>query len=137
MGTPWNEKFNGKLGFSYTLKTDYTHTGFTYKIILTTKGLGKEGFVLKSLETALKGYVKDEKHSNDDVLILQSKFQLIVGMQQKGMVIVAIYPVTPENLKMVDLNYGDGTEADSTSVATDTVGHNSIEHWAKIEYTAD
>ena len=111
-----------------TLKTDYTHTGFTNKIILTTKGLGKEGFVLKSLETALKGYVKDEKHSNDDVLILQSKFQLIVGMQQKGMVIVAIYPVTPENLKMVDLNYGDGTEADSTSVATDTVGHNSIEH---------
>ena len=128
LGTPWNEKFNGKLGFSYTLKTDYTHTGFTYKIILTTKGLGKEGFVLKSLETALKGYVKDEKHSNEDVLILQSKFQLIVGMQQKGMVIVAIYPVTPENLKMVDLNYGDGTEADSTSVATDTVGHNSIEH---------
>ena len=123
LGTPWNEKYNGKLGFSYTLKPGYEHTGFTYKIILTTNGLGKEGILLKSLETALKGYVKDEKHSNEDVLILQSKYQLIIGLKQKGLVIVAIYPVTSDNLKMVDLNYGDGTEADSTSVVTDTVAH--------------
>ena len=124
LGTPWSEKYKGNLGFSYALKPNYKHTGFTYRINLTKKGIGKEGLILKSLETALKGYTKDEKHSNDGVVILQSKFQLIVGMKQKGMVILAIYPLTPENLQMVDLNYGDGTESDSTLVSTDTVTSN-------------
>jgi hypothetical protein len=121
LGTPWAETYKGNLGFSYTLKPTYKHSGFTYRIILTTKGLGKEGLVLKSLETALIGYTKDVKHSNENVLILQSKFQLIVGLKQLGMIIVAIYPLTPENLQMVDENYGDGTANDSTTVATDTL----------------
>ena len=121
LGTPWNETYNGKLGFSYTLKPDYKHTGFTYRINLSSKGIGKELFVLKSLETALKGYIKDEKYSNENVLILKSKYQLLIGLTQKGMIIVAIYPLTPENLQMVDLNYGDGTASDSTIVDSDTI----------------
>jgi len=121
LGTPWNETYNGKLGFSYSLKPNYKHTGFTYRINLSTKGIGKELLVIKSLETALKGYVKDEKYSNENVLILKSNYQLLIGMTQKGMIIVAIYPLTPENLQMVDLNYGDGTVPDSTSVDSDTI----------------
>ena len=121
LGTPWTESYNGKLGFSYSLKPNYKHTGFTYRINLTTKGVGKELLVIKSFETALKGYVKDEKHSNENVLILKSKYQILVGLMQKGMIIVAIYPLTPENLEMVDLNYGDGTESDSTTVDLDTI----------------
>jgi hypothetical protein len=124
LGTPWNETYNGKLGFSYTLKPNYKHTGFTYRINLTSKGLGKEDLVLKSLEMAFKGYTKDEKHSNENVTILQSKSQLIVGLKQKGMIIVAIYPVTPENLQMVDFNYGNGANPDSTTVVPDTVKAN-------------
>jgi len=88
---------------------------------LTTKGVGKELLVIKSFETALKGYVKDEKHSNQNVLILKSKYQILVGLMQKGMIIIAIYPLTPENLQMVDLNYGDGSESDSTTVELDTI----------------
>ena len=121
LGTPWAETYKGNLGFSYALKPMYKHSGFTYRINLTTKGLGKEGAVLTSLETALKGYTKDIKHSNENVLILQSKFQLIIGLKQLGMIIVAIYPLTPENLQMVDENYGDGTANDSITVETDTV----------------
>ena len=121
LGTPWNETYKGNLGFSYALKPNYMHTGFSYRINLTNKGIGKEDLVLKSLETSLKGYVRDEKHSNENVTILLGKTQLIVGLKQKGMVIVAIYPLTPENLEMVDLNYGDGTAQDSTTVAEDTV----------------
>jgi len=123
LGTPWTETYNGKLGFSYTLKPNYKHTGFTYRINLSAKGIGKELLVLKSLETALKGYVKDEKYSNENVLILKSKYQLIIGLTQKGMIIIAIYPLTPENLQMVDLNYGDGTKSDSTIVDVDTIAH--------------
>jgi hypothetical protein len=121
LGTPWNEKYNGNLGFSYTLKPNYKHTGFSYRFNLSGKGIGKEDLILKSLETALNGYTKDQKHSNEDVIILQSKLQLIVGLKQKGMIIVAVYPVTPENLQMIDLNYGDGTESDSITVGSDTV----------------
>jgi len=121
LGTPWAETYKGNLGFSYALKPKYKHSGFTYRINLTSKGFGKEDIVLKSLETALIGYTKDEKHSNENVLILQSKFQLIVGLKQLGMIIVAIYPLTPENLQMVDENYGDGTANDSITVETDTV----------------
>jgi len=121
LGTPWAETYKGNLGFSYALKPMYKHSGFTYRINLTNKGLGKEGVVLTSLETALIGYAKDVKHSNENVLILQSKFQLIVGLKQLGMIIVAVYPLTPENLQMVDENYGDGTANDSITVETDTV----------------
>jgi len=121
LGTPWLETYKGNLGFSYALKPNYKHAGFSYRINLTTKGIGKEGLVLKEMETAFPGYVKDEKYSTEDVMILKSKFQLIVGLKQKGIVIIAIYPVTPENLQMIDLNYGDGTEPDSTIVASDTV----------------
>jgi len=121
LGTPWSETYNGKLGFSYKLKSKYLHSGFSYRINLTAKGLGKEEAVLKSLETALIGYAKDEKHSNENVTILQNKFQLLVCMKQKGMIIIAIYPVSPENLQMVDINYGDGSVADTTKVSTDSV----------------
>jgi len=124
LGTPWSESYNGKLGFSYLLKPRYKHTGFSYRINLTTKGFGKEDTVLKSLETTLKGYTIDMKHSNSDVTILQNKYQLLVCLKQKGMIIVAIYPVTPENLQMVDINYGDGTEPDSTLVNPDSVKTN-------------
>ncbi|MDP4240145.1 MAG: WG repeat-containing protein [Bacteroidota bacterium] len=120
LGTPWSEAYNGKMGFSYTLKPNYTHTGFSYRFMLTGKGAGNEGQVLRLLETALKGYSKDEKHSNADVTILQSRFQLLVGLKQKGMIIVAVYPLTPENLQMIDLNYGDGTGPDSTTLASDS-----------------
>ncbi len=121
LGIPWNEKYNGKLGFSYTLKPKYIHTGFSYRINLTSKGLGREDDVLKFLETALKGYQKDLNHSDENVTILENKFQLLVCLKQKGMIIVAIYPVTPENLQMVDLNYGNGTVSDSTLVTSDSV----------------
>jgi len=121
LGTPWNETYNGKLGFSYSLKDNYIHTGFSYRINLTGKGMGKEDVVLKSFDTALTGYTKDEKHSNENVTILQNKFQLIICLKQKGNVIVAIYPLTPENIQMVELNYGNGEEPDSTSLVSDTV----------------
>ena len=121
LGTPWLETYKGNLGFSYALKPNYKHAGFSYRINLTTKGLGKEDLVLKDLETAFKGYVKDEKYSTADVLILKGKVQLMVGLKQKGIVIVAVYPLTPENLQMIDLNYGDGTVQDSTTVVTDSV----------------
>jgi len=121
LGTPWAETYKGNLGFSYSMKPNYRHTGFTYRINLTAKGLGKEDAILKMLETALNGYVRDEKHSNANVLILQSKYQLIVGLKQLGMIILAIYPLTPENLQMVDENYGDGTANDSIPVASDTL----------------
>ena len=121
LGTPWSETYKGNLGFSYTLKPNYKLSGFSYRINLTGNGIGKEDLVLKSLETAFSGYTKDEKHSNEDVLILQDKVQLLVCLKQQGMIIVAVYPVTPDNLQMVDQNYGDGTAVDSTSVATDTV----------------
>ena len=121
LGNPWTEKYNGNLGFTYTLKPDYKHTGFTYRIKITGKSVGKEGGVLKLLETALTGYTKDVKHSNDNVCILQSKSQLIVGLKQAGTIIVAIYPASPENLQMVELNYGNGLESDSTAVSTDSV----------------
>lgn len=121
LGTPWSETYKGNMGFSYTLKPNYKHSGFSYRINLTAKGLGKEDLVLKSFETAFPGYAKDVKHSNKDVLVLQNKAQLLVCLKQTGMIIVAIYPVTPENLQMVDMNYGDGTSMDSTTVATDTV----------------
>jgi len=121
LGTPWTETYNGKLAYSYTLKRGFKFTGFTYRINITTKGLGKENLVIKSLETALKGYTKDEIHSNENVLILKSNFQLIVVLEQTGMIILAIYPLTAENLHMIDVNYGDGSEPDSTTVALDTI----------------
>jgi len=121
LGTPWAETYKGNLGFSYALKPNYKHSGFSYRINLTGKGVGKEDRILKSLETALSGYVKDSLHSNQDVTILKSKSQIIVGLKQNGIIIVAIYPETPENLQMVDENYGDGTESDSISVTSDTV----------------
>lgn len=121
LGTPWSETYNGKLGFSYTLKPNFKLVGFSYRINLSGKGLGKEDLVLKSLETAFSGYTKDTKHSNESVIILQSKYQLIICLMQKGMIIVAVYPVNPENLLMIDQNYGDGLVADSTAVVSDTV----------------
>lgn len=121
LGTPWSETYKGNLGFSYTLKPNYKHSGFSYRINLTAKGSGKEDLILKSLETAFPGYTKDIKHSNEDFLNLQGKTQLLVCLKQPGMIIVAIYPVTPENVQMIDQNYGDGTSEDSTAVATDTV----------------
>ena len=121
LGTPWTETYKGNLGFSYSMKPNYRHTGFTYRINLTAKGLGKEDVILKMLETALNGYTRDEKHSNANVLILQSKFQLIVGLKQLGMIILAVYPLTPENLQMVDENYGDGMANDSITVASDSL----------------
>jgi len=121
LGTPWNETYTGKLGFNYSLKPNYTHTGFSYRINLTGKGTGKEDIVLKSLETAITGYTKDEKHSNENVTVLQNKLQLIVCLKQKGNVVVAIYPETPENNQMVELNYGNGEATDSTLVVPDSV----------------
>lgn len=121
LGSPWSETYKGNLGFSYALKPNYKHTGFSFRINLTGKGIGKEDLVLKSFETTFAGYTKDVKHSNEDVLILQGKVQLLVCLKQPGMIIVAVYPVTPENLQMVDQNYGDGSAVDSTSVTGDTV----------------
>lgn len=120
LGTPWNEKYSGNLTFTYTLKPHYQHSGFSYRIKLTGKAIGKEDLILKTLETALKGYSKDTKHSNENVTILQSKKQLIIGLKQSGIVIAAIYPVNAENLQMIDLNYGDGLESDSTVVESTT-----------------
>lgn len=116
LGSPWIEKYNGNLGFNYTLKPDYTHSGFSYRIKLTGKALNKENLVLKALETALSGYNKDGMHSNEDVTILKNNSQLIVAMKQAGIIIIAIYPITPENLQMIELNYGTGMDADSTAV---------------------
>jgi hypothetical protein len=121
LGIPWSETYKGNLGFSYTLKPNYKHSGFSYRINLTGKGIGKENLVLKSFETSFPGYAKDVKHSYEDVLILHGKVQLLVCLKQQGMIIVAVYPVTPENMQMIDQNYGDGTSMDSTSVTTDTV----------------
>jgi len=121
LGNPWVEKYNGNLGFSYTLKPVYKHIGFTYRIKLTGRSVGREAVVLKSMETALNGYTKDTKHSGENVCILQSKSQLIVILKQSGIIIVAIYPLNPENLQMVDFNYGNGMEADSTTVSTDSL----------------
>jgi hypothetical protein len=121
LGNPWNEKYNGNFGFSYTLKPSYKHVGFTYRIKVTGKSVGREAAVLKSMETVLSGYTKDVKHSGENVCILQSKSQLIVMLAQPGIIIVAIYPVTPENLEMVDLNYGNGMDADSTAVSADSL----------------
>jgi hypothetical protein len=116
LGTPWNEKYSGNLTFNYTLKPHYQHSGFSYRIKLTGKAIGKEDLILKKLETDLKGYSKDTKHSNENVTILQSKKQLIIGLKESGIVIAAIYPVNAENLQMIDLNYGDGLESDSTVI---------------------
>ena len=124
LGNPWNKTDNGRLGFTFTLKPNYTHSGFSYRINLRSKALGKEYLVLKSLKTALTDYSKDNKHSNENVLILQSKFQLIVCLKQNGIVIVAVYPITPENLQMIESNYSNGLEADSTIVATDSISAN-------------
>jgi hypothetical protein len=121
LGSPWTEKYNGNLSFSYTLKPNYKHSGFSYRIKLIGKALGKEDIVLKTLETTLSGYVKDEKHSNTNVTILKSKSQILIGLKKSGIVIVAIYPITPENLYMIDQNYGDGTESDSIAVKTDSI----------------
>lgn len=121
LGSPWTENYTGNLSFSYTLKPNYKHSGFSYRIKLTGKALGKEDIVLKTLETALSGYTKDEKHSNVNVTILKSKSQILIGLKESGIVIVAIYPITPENLQMIDQNYGDGTESDSIAVKTDSI----------------
>jgi len=121
LGNPWDEKYNGKLGFSYTLKSGYKHTGFSYQIKLTGKAVGKGDVVLKALETALSGYTKDLKYSNENVTVLENKNQLIVGLKQDSIIVVAVYPLTPENLGMIVQNYGPGLEADSTSVAIDSV----------------
>ena len=121
LGSPWTENYSGNLSFSYTLKPNYKHSGFSYRIKLTGKALGKEDIVLKTLETALSGYIKDEKHSNVNVTILKSKSQILIGLKESGVVIVAIYPITPENLQMIDQNYGDGTESDSIAVKTDSI----------------
>ena len=121
LGTPWTEKNNGNLGFTYELKPNYNHSGFSYRIKLTGKAMGKEDMVITTLETELSGYIKDKKHSNENVTILQSKSQLLVCLKESGIVIVAIYPITTENLQMIKLNYGDGTESDSATVRSDTV----------------
>ena len=120
LGMPWSEEYNGKLGFSYTLKPGYKHLGFSFRINLATKGLGKESQVLSALETSLKGYIRDKKYLNENVMILKSKYQVIVGLKQKGMIVVAIYPITPENLQMVDLNYGDGTVPEPLTASSDS-----------------
>lgn len=120
LGNPWNEKYNGKLGFSYTLKPGYKHIGFSYQIKLIGKAVGKGDAVLKALETALNGYTKDLKYSNENVTVLESKTQLILGLKQADIIIVAVYPLTPENLEMIVQNYGPGIESDSTDVDIDS-----------------
>lgn len=117
LGTPWNEINNGNLRFTYQLKPNYQHSGFSYRIKLTGKAIGKEDLVIKTLEKNLIGYSCDVKHSIGNVTVLQSNSQIIIGQKETGIVILAIYPVTPENLKMIELNYGNAS--DSTAIDSD------------------
>ena len=124
LGNPWTQIDNGRSGFSFNLKPNYKHAGFSYRINLRSNGIGKENMILKVLKTALSGYTKDEKHSNENVINLQNKTNLIVCLKQNKAVIVAIYPKTKENLMMIDSNYNYGITTDAISVESDTVPSN-------------
>jgi hypothetical protein len=120
LGTPWNEINNGNLRFTYELKPNYRHSGFSYRIKLSGKAIGKEDILLKTLEKSLAGYSVDVNHSKGNVIVLQSNSQIIICQKETGIVILAIYSFTPENLKMIELNYGNGNASDSTAIRSDT-----------------
>lgn len=140
-GTPYDNVTVQKQGYYGGYYNEYERrfngvkkpTGFAYDIILRGKGAGKQEDLIKSIQSKLKGYVKDDNKSDSNTQTYRKgEKQVTIVYNTDGVTV----HITSDGTVKFRSGRSDGSAA-ADSIAAAVEYYNNDEPWNSSEYDLD